>query len=487
MDSADVAKMVGAKANTHGDFAIASQKVERAKGEFPPPKPPKKPPPEIPHEQRIVQTDRGPLAYLGCYRNSEGRDLKWGPNKTPFDIKGCGYACPEYKYFALADGVCTCDNMYGFKRSGAKTQFPKIADGECDVGRNSCGKGCGTEHANAIYTMKPAPDEMPCPDVRRRRRYLTDKPGQPGTMKMATAQWEGVTEFKAPIEGGSQDYEGAFHCVTGKEGDMKSGGKFSLDQCKALCHQFEFCTQIVWSCTKGKSPTTCTCKLFRTPGKKQECSNLCLPGVNEDEDKQTKKLYEADMHREMAPCQRFTVFNRFPTTAPKIPLGPPPPPQVLPKHCNGDDNTTSAKPTMANLVAVSAAQAAVEESEETNKPPTETYKAGSYPEEKVVVKYNHATFNMENGVAGCQIGTAHGRRKLEVSVEKLGQLMLGDINFTFMRMTVCKGNICESQKQILECNIQYKTPNLEDPSQPPVLEASEACDDPALSAALTAI
>jgi hypothetical protein len=100
---------------------------------------------------------------------------------------------------------------------------------------------------------------------------------------------------------------------------------------------------------------------------------------------------------------------------------------------------------------------------------------GDYPE-KEQVNYRSATFNQADSIMGCQIASAWGRRKIEVSLpgkitsgklKGLESILRAKLNFVFMKLSVCKSVVprttydshCEVRKQILECSVQYKQPS----------------------------
>lgn len=186
-------------------------------------------------------------------------------------------------------------------------------------------------------------------------------------------------------------------------------------------------------------------------------------------------------------CRMFEYKPRKKGFLPKLPVGPPPPPMVPPNpaHCGGDPSLKQPAATKAVDLANNAAKMAAAAAEPPP-PPPQHYKKGEFAGDKEIVKFNHATFNSEDIVGGCQIASETGRRKIEISVVKLGKTALADINFTFMKMTVCKHKTCERRAEILDCSIQYKTFNLEKPEDPPKLEAKEDCDDAAVDAATAA-
>merc|ERR1712110_568846 len=82
--------------------------------------------------------------YIGCYRDTEDRDLKFGPFYD--HVPSCARACSGYSYFSLQyNGQCFCDNSY----STPPDVFARIADSACGGAEPSV----GGSWANAVYRV----------------------------------------------------------------------------------------------------------------------------------------------------------------------------------------------------------------------------------------------------------------------------------------------------------------------------------------------
>ena len=51
---------------------------------------------------------------MGCFKDANARDLKYGPLKNGYTLSTCEAACTAYKYIALqgSAGLCSCDDTY---------------------------------------------------------------------------------------------------------------------------------------------------------------------------------------------------------------------------------------------------------------------------------------------------------------------------------------------------------------------------------------
>lgn len=55
----------------------------------------------------------GYYQYIGCYRDTGDRALRYGPKAYGYNKVTCRIACNQYKYYALQDnGWCSCENDY---------------------------------------------------------------------------------------------------------------------------------------------------------------------------------------------------------------------------------------------------------------------------------------------------------------------------------------------------------------------------------------
>jgi len=101
--------------------------------------------------------------FIGCYKDTGTRDLKYGPKRFGYSVKSCHTACPQYKFFALQAGSqCFCDNSY----STPSREFPKVPKKEC--GRSEHGGGW----RNAVYGTGGAAPPPPPRTTDRRRRWF---------------------------------------------------------------------------------------------------------------------------------------------------------------------------------------------------------------------------------------------------------------------------------------------------------------------------
>jgi len=65
-------------------------------------------------------------SYLGCFRDSWNRALKYGPGRYGYDTESCAAVCPTFQYFSLQDrGQCFCtNNLNEAKMHGTSTNCP---------------------------------------------------------------------------------------------------------------------------------------------------------------------------------------------------------------------------------------------------------------------------------------------------------------------------------------------------------------------------
>ena len=79
--------------------------------------------------------------YVGCFKDDEERDFRYGPQTEGFNIDTCRDECREYPYFALQNnGFCSCDYTYGTPAD----VYQQTDDSECDG-------GMGGAWRNAVY------------------------------------------------------------------------------------------------------------------------------------------------------------------------------------------------------------------------------------------------------------------------------------------------------------------------------------------------
>eukprot|EP01083_Nonionella_stella_P079913 219371_1 len=95
----------------------------------------------------LLITLQADYKYIGCYKDSWSRALRYGPQQYGYTIASCSTACPTYKYFALQHGSwCCCDNdlnhakKYGAAPAGACPTNQLGGVWANDIFQNS--KGC---------------------------------------------------------------------------------------------------------------------------------------------------------------------------------------------------------------------------------------------------------------------------------------------------------------------------------------------------------
>jgi len=480
VDAGDVGRIAGAAPGSPGDYAIGAQANEiRRLTIVPPP-----PEPRVIASRRIRPPGAGPsgtdpIEYLGCFKENHGfkasqRDMMWGPQKKGYSQRTCAAACPDYDYMSLSDdGYCACDNSY----NTPKKDFPQVPDKECDTKT----LGQGTKGRASVYYLKGRFEDKkfgigkvthsfktPCRDVRRRRRmYL------PGLTGAGLDFDERCTKCSADFtEVHGFDWEGQFYTHEAhRNSKIGKTGKFNPEQCRNMCNQETSCVQAVFQCSllSDKKTEGCKCKMYRTPGRKTVC----------------------------ATCMAYVSTVRSPDTAAPSPPAPAPPPLYppLPPHCGGASDTSlsstqAAQAAVTNAaneaaIAASAASAAQSAMLKTHPPIKKPFAAGAYAGDKEVVKYGHVVLNSEDELVGCHISTAQGRRILKVSLGRSAYAQLAEINFTFMKLTVCKATQCEIQSRILDCAIRWIDSHKTDNPLAPSLQYDPPtpCGQTALTAA----
>ena len=88
--------------------------------------------------------------YVGSYKDTSNRALRYGPKAYGYTVETCANACSEYKLFGLQNnGWCQCDNEF--------THASKYG-----ASSNEC-RPLGGPWCNAIYAFTDIPKDIIAP------------------------------------------------------------------------------------------------------------------------------------------------------------------------------------------------------------------------------------------------------------------------------------------------------------------------------------
>lgn len=118
------------------------------------------------------QLPRGPVSYIGSWKDAPARVMRFGPQSYGFTPQGCADACATYEYCGLQDvggrfarkacpgakpgtcsnqtGYCSCDNDLSHIESLGKPTEPR-----CNHAVQTC------SYVNSVYRSAPAPPSAP--------------------------------------------------------------------------------------------------------------------------------------------------------------------------------------------------------------------------------------------------------------------------------------------------------------------------------------